>query len=64
MEPETGHYETVDELIQAHEMMLRDANKAREDVLDYNAVSETSSFDHDKDDDPDGYTVLDPDTEL
>ena len=34
-EPETGHWDSVDELIGAHEMMLKGARKCRDDVLEF-----------------------------
>lgn len=33
-----AHYESVDELIEALEMMLKDAKKSQKDVLDYDAT--------------------------
>lgn len=30
-----GHYETVEDLIKGLEMMLKDAKRSRNDVLDY-----------------------------
>ncbi len=36
-EPECGHFDSVDELIQAIEQMLRDAKLCAEDILDFDA---------------------------
>lgn len=31
----SGHYETVDELIKSHQMMATDAEKCKDDILDF-----------------------------
>jgi hypothetical protein len=35
VEPMCGHYESVDDLINSLETMLRDAKRSRKDVLEY-----------------------------
>lgn len=44
-EPEMGQWDSVDELIRAHEMMLADAQKWRDAVLDFGADPAAQSRD-------------------
>lgn len=45
--PETGHYDSVEDLIEGLKQILRDVEKSKDDVLDYNSKPESNEWEAD-----------------